>query len=505
MYSFEDSGSDLLRQNDMEVDFNWMESHLYGINHGKDPGRHAPLGGVDAALGLPLQRKVKNSCERAVADARAAADNRAFADERLGAGFEDSTSSASRTKTAEIQHITNTGEKVCSSSHNQSNRDIHVTSGSAIWRRGVKRKIESHPHFIVPAKRISPFLNTPSERKEERKRIIKMSFKKLKQLEDPESFLRRTVLVNNTVKRLQTEMRAEKTCRTSSNQLCLRKSKSGHSLGVLSNECLSNTYLFDDPFLCGVQEKITDDMTDTLVRNVLNIGTSECVSDHERNVEPDALVRNVLDIGTNECVSDHESNAEPDALVRNVQNIGANECVSDHERNLEPETLENVECKGDPHEQEGNVIEEHRVNNHHNLNPQTVEVCSANVNEFWGFCESHVSSQVLPERNNVRSYYSSDKNDCQHYSKRQSVTSSCENSTCVGNKTFLQCTKPTCHLRKDVCVDNAKSANTEFKKTADTPLLDIHTTLDQKTYVHSVNSLFDSLDFVPDLSMAAVV
>ena len=46
--------------------------------------------------------------------------------------------------------------------------------------------------------------------KEERKRILKVSVRKLKDIDDPEVFLRRSVLVNNTMKRLQTEIREEK-------------------------------------------------------------------------------------------------------------------------------------------------------------------------------------------------------------------------------------------------------------------------------------------------------
>ena len=46
--------------------------------------------------------------------------------------------------------------------------------------------------------------------KEERKRVLKVSVRKLKDIDDPEVFLRRSVLVNNTMKRLQTEIREEK-------------------------------------------------------------------------------------------------------------------------------------------------------------------------------------------------------------------------------------------------------------------------------------------------------
>lgn len=43
--------------------------------------------------------------------------------------------------------------------------------------------------------------------KEERRRMLKMSVNKLRRIEDPESSLRRSVLINNTVRRLQREQR----------------------------------------------------------------------------------------------------------------------------------------------------------------------------------------------------------------------------------------------------------------------------------------------------------
>lgn len=46
--------------------------------------------------------------------------------------------------------------------------------------------------------------------KEERRKVLKISVNKLKKIEDPESSLRRSVLINNTMKRLQRETREEK-------------------------------------------------------------------------------------------------------------------------------------------------------------------------------------------------------------------------------------------------------------------------------------------------------
>lgn len=152
-------------------------------------------------------------------------------------------------------------------------------------RPGSKRKLEGEEfeEIYVPPKRISPFLNTPKERKDERKRVLKICLQKLRQLDDPEVFLRRSVLINNTMKRLQSEVREEKAKNPKRNSR--RKELSGYS--VLSNSCLSNSYLFDDPFLSGIHEKITDDMTDTLVNNLhdkLCDVPSDSDSQHSDNV-----------------------------------------------------------------------------------------------------------------------------------------------------------------------------------------------------------------------------
>lgn len=46
--------------------------------------------------------------------------------------------------------------------------------------------------------------------KEERRKVLKISINKLKKIEDPESSLRRSVLINNTMRKLQRETREEK-------------------------------------------------------------------------------------------------------------------------------------------------------------------------------------------------------------------------------------------------------------------------------------------------------
>ena len=75
-------------------------------------------------------------------------------------------------------------------------------------------RISSH-HLLGASRRLPPRITLLASShkykvKEERKRILKLSVKKLRAIEDPEAFLTRSVLINNTLKRLQTEVREEK-------------------------------------------------------------------------------------------------------------------------------------------------------------------------------------------------------------------------------------------------------------------------------------------------------
>ncbi|XP_015909478.1 uncharacterized protein [Parasteatoda tepidariorum] len=59
----------------------------------------------------------------------------------------------------------------------------------------------------------SPVLFVPrSKWKEERRRLLRISMAKIRRVEDPESYLRRSVLINNTVKRLQKDVAMSVAC-----------------------------------------------------------------------------------------------------------------------------------------------------------------------------------------------------------------------------------------------------------------------------------------------------
>merc|ERR1711953_162651 len=75
-------------------------------------------------------------------------------------------------------------------------------------------RISNH-HLLGASRRLPPRITLLASShkykvKEERKRILKLSVKKLRAIEDREAFLTRSVLINNTLKRLQTEVREEK-------------------------------------------------------------------------------------------------------------------------------------------------------------------------------------------------------------------------------------------------------------------------------------------------------
>lgn len=67
--------------------------------------------------------------------------------------------------------------------------------------------------FFQPPRRISMLWNSKLRWKEERKKVLKISINKLRRIEDPELFLCRSVLINNTVRRLHREIREEKMAR----------------------------------------------------------------------------------------------------------------------------------------------------------------------------------------------------------------------------------------------------------------------------------------------------
>ena len=154
-----------------------------------------------------------------------------------------------------------------------------------------KRKLPDYDVWEEsPKKRVSPFLNTPKQRRDDRRKILRLSMQKLKAIDDPEVFLCRSVLINNTVRRLNREMKEEKRYGYG---IC------GHAVKVVRqdskpttpsfnpakrrNGCeydvMNNNDVIDPSYTSGVAEetekadKITDDMSDALVKTVSGLGT----------------------------------------------------------------------------------------------------------------------------------------------------------------------------------------------------------------------------------------
>ena len=175
---------------------------------------------------------------------------------------------------------------------------------------------------FVPRKRLSLFSNTPMERRDFKKQVLKMSIQKMKGITNAELCLRKSVLVNNTMKRLHAELKQEK--RSVS---CVKRPvyytcgvRQMDTFDVLNNNCSSNSFLIDDPFLRGHEEKITDDMTDTLVNNLENklgvniTSVSDVKGSPEANVDSlenrlGVNVSSVSDVSEFSCSGDQFSNA----------------------------------------------------------------------------------------------------------------------------------------------------------------------------------------------------
>ena len=107
---------------------------------------------------------------------------------------------------------------------------------------------------------LGPLLNTPKQRREERRRVLRLSVHKMRAVEDPEAFLRRSVLINNTMKRLQRELREEKA-------RCGTGPRRGGPYRRTYDDVLNTSYLplGEEALAVGEDDRITDDMTEALV------------------------------------------------------------------------------------------------------------------------------------------------------------------------------------------------------------------------------------------------
>lgn len=68
----------------------------------------------------------------------------------------------------------------------------------------------TYPNGFYPPRNRPTMISAKYRQKEERRKVLKISMNKLKKIEDPEAWLCRSVLINNTLKRLQQEAKEEK-------------------------------------------------------------------------------------------------------------------------------------------------------------------------------------------------------------------------------------------------------------------------------------------------------
>ena len=160
-------------------------------------------------------------------------------------------------------------------------------------------------------------LSTPKYKwKEERKRVLKLSVKKLRSIEDPEAFLSRSVLINNTLKRLQTEVREEKSIKKANSaammmsSMMASESDSMTSMTSTTSEVSMATYS-PSPYSFYSIEKAYREEVERLDNNngnqLCTRDTSGFVNHHHHHHHAEAVLqedKGVLDVVTHP--HDHE-------------------------------------------------------------------------------------------------------------------------------------------------------------------------------------------------------
>ncbi|KAK5643341.1 hypothetical protein RI129_007186 [Pyrocoelia pectoralis] len=143
-----------------------------------------------------------------------------------------------------------------------------------------------------PPKNRPSMISAKYRQKEERRKVLKISINKLKKIEDPEASLCRSVLINNTMKRLQKEARDEKIqkqqlnyprCYDNDNFLNIKSE-------FIKNE-LKHTTHFEEPQenFCAPESKIMDSLgADFVIENDFESKIDEISalnSDSAKNME----------------------------------------------------------------------------------------------------------------------------------------------------------------------------------------------------------------------------
>lgn len=186
--------------------------------------------------------------------------------------------------------------------------------------------------YCQPKTRLS-MISAKYRQKEERRKVLKISINKLKKIEDPEASLCRSVLINNTMKRLQKEARDEK---IQKQQLNYPRCYDNDNFLNIKSEFMKNemkhSTTFEEPqeTFCTSESKLMDSLNaDFVIENDFDSkieDISALNSDSAKNME---VLNGLVEENLNNLGVDAESN------VINVESVSDSDRFSPQKRSFE--------------------------------------------------------------------------------------------------------------------------------------------------------------------------
>lgn len=116
----------------------------------------------------------------------------------------------------------------------------------------------TYPTGYSPPKNRPSMISAKYRQKEERRKVLKISLNKLKRIEDPEASLCRSVLINNTMKRLQKETRDEKLQKQQLSYPRCYGNDSYHNLKRNTSTFSSDNFVVENDFDAKLEEEINE-------------------------------------------------------------------------------------------------------------------------------------------------------------------------------------------------------------------------------------------------------
>lgn len=147
--------------------------------------------------------------------------------------------------------------------------------------------------------------------KEERRKVLKISINKLKKIEDPESSLRRSVLINNTMRKLQRETREEKL---------------GKQQSLSAFRCFNSDFLKEDENTIEPLSPATPLRTAEQLVDITNLPETNL----SNSPSPKSAVKSVED-----CLGCDETMPELMDTVLSEDEIPSNRCASGRKRSFD--------------------------------------------------------------------------------------------------------------------------------------------------------------------------